>query len=182
MPGRHSSHVVEVVATIFFFFLPESQVLLQELDDALGVTEIVFLKLVDLVEGFLESFVGELAGGLVVLHDFIVEDRKVEGQTELDGVAGWECNNVCLVVSLERVLLYLFEEVSLGVLGDVAVVVANHLHEEGLSLILTVVVQHLSVDDADDLLAVLGQLVLDLGLVAGQGVTELSVLGVLLDS
>ena len=156
LPGRHSSHIVEVVAAIFFFFLPESQVLLQELDYALGVTEIVFLKLVDLVEGFLESFVGELAGGLVVLHDFIVEDREVEGQTELDGVAGWECNNVCLVVSLERVLLYLFEEVSLGVLGDVAVVVANHLDEEGLGFTFAWLGNNFLLDQVNDTLAISG--------------------------
>ena len=158
LPGRHSSHIVEVVAAIFFFFLPESQVLLQELDDALGVTEIVFLQLVDLVKGFLESFVGELACGLVVLHDFIMEDREVEGQTELDGVAGWECNNVCLVVSLERVLLYLFEEVAFGVLGDIAVVVTNHLDEEGLGLTVAALIEDFLFDHVNNALAVGGKL------------------------
>ena len=87
-----------------------------------------------------------------------------------------------LFVGFKSLLLDLFHKSTLCVLSDVAVVVTNHLHKEGLGLILAIVVKHLSVDDADDLLAVLGQLVLDLGLVSGQGITKLSVLRVLFDS
>ena len=85
------------------------------------------------------------------------------------------------LVSLKSLVLHLLEFSVLGVLGNVAVVVTDHLDEESLCLILAVVAQHLGVDNADDLLTVLGELELDLGLVAGQGVTELGVLGVLLD-
>jgi len=63
-----------------------------------------------------------------------VEDGEVEGEAELDGVARGQGDLVSLVVGLERVLLDLFHEGTLGILSDVAVVVANHLDEEGLGL------------------------------------------------
>jgi len=174
-----SSEVVDVV--VAFLLLPEGQVLLEELDDALGVTEVVLLELVDLVERILEGLVSELAGSLVVLHHLVVEDGEVQGEAELDGVAGGQGDLVGLVLGLESVLLDLLHEGALRVLGNVAVVVTDHLHEEGLGLTLAGLGEHLVVDDADDALAVGGQLVLDGALVGGKSVGVLGVLGVLLD-
>ncbi len=54
----------------------------------LGVTEVILFELVNLVEGLLECFVGEVACGLVALYDFVVEHGEVQGEAELDGVAG----------------------------------------------------------------------------------------------
>ncbi len=62
-----------MVVTILFL-LPEGQVLLKELDDALSITEIVLFKLVNLVQSILEGLVSKFAGSLVFFHDFIVED------------------------------------------------------------------------------------------------------------
>ena len=118
-----------MVVTLLFL-LPEGQVLLEELDDALGVTEVVFLELVDLVESFLEGVVSELAGNLVVLHHLVMEHGEVEGQAELDRVAWGQCNLVSFVICLESFLLNLLEQVSLCVFSDVAVVVTNHLDKE----------------------------------------------------
>ena len=44
-----TSQVVDLVIALFLFF-PESQVLLEKLDNALSITEVVLLELVDLVE------------------------------------------------------------------------------------------------------------------------------------
>jgi hypothetical protein len=101
------SEVIDLVVTFFLFF-PEGEVLLEEFNDALGVTEVVLLEFIDLVESILESLVSELAGSLVVLHDLVVEHGEVEGKAELDGVAWWEGDLVGLVVSFESVLLDLF--------------------------------------------------------------------------
>ena len=95
-----SSQVVDVVATIFFLLTPESQILFQKLNDALGVTEVIFLEFIDLVKGILEGLVGEVASGLVVLHHLVVEDREVKGETETDGVAGGKVDLIGLVVCL----------------------------------------------------------------------------------
>ena len=174
------SEVVDLVSTVLLI-LPQGQVLLEELDDALGVTEVILLKLVNLVESILEGLVGKLAGGLVVLHHFVVEDGEVQSETELDWVAWWEGDGVSLVVGLEGVLLDLLHELALGVLGDVSVVVTDHLDEESLWLAVAGLGEDLLVDHLDDHLAVSGQLVLDGGLVGGEGVGVLGVLGVLLD-
>ena len=70
---REASEVINVVASILLFFAPEGEVLLQQFNDALGVTEVVLFKLVDLVKCILETLVSEVAGGLVVLHDLVME-------------------------------------------------------------------------------------------------------------
>ena len=67
------SQVIDLVALLLFVF-PKGKVLLKKLDNALGITEVVFLKLVDLVEGILESLVSKFASSLVVLHHFVMED------------------------------------------------------------------------------------------------------------
>jgi hypothetical protein len=177
---RKQSEVVDLV-TVLFLVLPKSQVFLEELDDALGVTEVVFLELVDLVEGILEGLVGKLTGSLVVLEDLVMEDGEVEGETELDGVARGEGDLVSFGVSLESRLLDLFHEGTLGVLGDVAEVVADHLDEECLGLTVAGLGEDLGVDEVDDALAVSGELVLDGTLVAGECGSVLGILGVLLN-
>jgi hypothetical protein len=67
------SKVVDLVATLFLVF-PESKVLLEKFNNALGVTEVILLELVNFVKCILESLVGKFASSLVVLHNFVVED------------------------------------------------------------------------------------------------------------
>jgi len=117
----------------------------------------------------------------VVLHDLVVEDGEVEGKAELDGVAGGQLDLVGLVVSLQGRLLNLIEEGVTGVLSDVAVVVTDHLDEEGLGLTVAVLRENVLVDDINDVLAVLGEGLLDFELVGGECGVVLLVLGVLLD-
>jgi hypothetical protein len=171
------SEVVDLVVAVLLL-LPEGQVLLEELDNALGISEVVFLELVDLVESILEGLVGKLASSLVVLHDFVVEDGEVEGETELDGVARGQGDLVGFVVCLKSILLDLLHEGTLCVLSDVAVVVADHLDEESLGLSIAGLSEHLLVDDVNNALAVAVELVLDVGLVVSEGTLVLGVLGV----
>ena len=179
--AKNNSEVLDLVATVLLFLFPEGQVLLEELDDALGVTEIVFLEFVNLVQSVLESAISELAGGRVVLHDFVVEDREVKSKSKLDGVAGWEGNLVSFFISLECILLNLLELGTLSVFGDVAVVVTDHLHEEGLRLTIAGLSKDLVVNHVHNLLAIVGQLLLNFSLVAGKCFRELGVLGILLN-
>jgi len=174
------SEVVDLVVAVLLL-LPEGQVLLEELDNALGISEVVLLELVDLVESILESLVSQVAGSLVVLHNLVVEHGEVEGEAELDGVARGEGNLVGFIVGLESVLLDRLHEGALGVLGDVAVVVTDHLDEEGLGLTVAGLGEHLGVDGVDNALAVFVELALNGGLVGGESVGVLGVLGVLLN-
>jgi len=110
-----------------------------------------------------------------------MEDGEVEGKSELDGVAGEKGDLVSLVVGLESVLLDLFHEGTLGILGDITVVVTNHLDEESLGLTVAGLGEDLGVDEVDNGLAVSGQLGFDGSLVSGKSGGILGVLGVLLD-
>ena len=129
----------------------------------------------------MESIVSEFAGLGVILEDFVVEDREVESESELDGVAGGKIDAVGLFVGFLGLFLDFFKLLVLGVLGDVAVVVTNHLDEEGLGLIGAVGVENAAVDHVDDLLAVGHELGLNLALVLEKRGIELGVLGVLFD-
>ena len=102
---RSTSQVIDLVVITFFLFLPESQVLLEELNDALGVTEVILLELVDLLESILESLISKLTSGLVVFHNFVVEDGEVKGKTKLDWVAWWEGDLIGFFVGFESFLL-----------------------------------------------------------------------------
>jgi len=156
-----SSQVVDVVATIFFLLTPESQILFQKLNDALGVTEVIFLEFIDLVKGILEGLVGEVASGLVVLHHLVVEDREVKGETQADGVAGGKVDLIGLVVCLKCTLLDILEVSTLGVFSDVTVVIADHLHEESLGLTVAGLGEHMLVNQVYNVLAVLLELCLN---------------------
>ena len=175
------SQVVNGVVVVLFFS-PEGEVLFEELDDGLGISKVVLLEFVNLVESILEGLVSKIASGLVVLHGFIMEDREVEGESELDGVARGEGDSVGIIVSGEGGLLDLLEVITLGVLSDVAVVVTDHLDKEGLGLTIAGLGEDLRVDHVDDSLAVVLELFLNAGLVSSEGVSELGVLGVLLNS
>jgi len=106
----------------------------------------------------------------VVLHDLVVEDGEVEGEAELDGVAGRQGDLVGCVVGLEGVRFGGFEVGTLGVLGNVTIVVADHLDEEGLGLTVAGFLEDVVGDHVDDALAVVAELLLDAGLVLGKGI------------
>ena len=159
-----TSQVVDLVIALLLFF-PESQVLLEKLDDALSIAEVVLLELVNLVEGLLKSTVCELTSLCMVLKYFIVEDREVEGEAKLNWVASWKIDRVCLLVGGLCLLLDVLKFGFLGVLCDVTVVVTDHLHEESFGLISAFACQDTVIDHIDNLLTVFLELFFDLILV-----------------
>jgi hypothetical protein len=176
-----SSQIVNGIVVVLLFS-PESEVLLEEFDDALGVTEIVFLELVNFVKGVLEGLVSEVAGGLVVLHGFVVEDREVEGKSELDRIARREVDGVGFVVSFEGRVLNFIKVITLGVLSNVTVVVSDHLDKESLGLSVAGFGKNLILNHIDDSLAIVLELGFDAGFISEKSVGELGVFGVLLNS
>jgi len=176
-----SSQVVNGGAITFLFLSPESQVFFEKFNDTFGIAEVVFLELIDLLECFLESLVGKLASLAVILHHFVVKHREVESKAELDRVASGKVDIVGGVVCFEGRLLDLLELVISGVFGNVTIVVANHLYEEGLSLSFAGLVQYLGLDDANDALTVENKLLFNLGLVGEQSIIVFRILGILLN-
>ena len=75
---------------LLFLLLPEGEVLLEELDDGLGISEGLLINVVDLLESIREGLLSEFTGLLVVVHNLVVEHGEVEGKTKSDWVAGVE--------------------------------------------------------------------------------------------
>jgi hypothetical protein len=177
-----TSQVVDTGLVAFLFLLPEGEVLFEKLNDTLGVTEVVLLELINLVKGALEGVISQLTGLGVILKHLIVENREVQSETELNWVACGQVNLVSLLVSFLGRVLYLLKTVIFCVLSNVAIVVTDHLDEEGAGFVsAALLINHLLVDDSDNFLAVSFELILDLFLVLEKRIVELGVLGVLLD-
>jgi len=123
-----------------------------------------------------------LARLLVVLHHLVVEDGEVEGETQFDGVARVQALScrLRLLIVLECAVAGLCEDVPLGRLSHVPVVVTDHLEEEGAALRVTRL-HTVLLDHVYDVLAVLLELTLDLLLVVAECSTELLVLRILLN-
>ena len=71
--------------------------------------------------------------------------------------------------------------VTLGIFSDVAVVITDHLDEESLSFIGTLLGKNFLVNKVNDALAIIDELGLNAGLVGGESISVLGVLGVLLN-
>ena len=117
----------------------------------------------------------------MILEDFIVKHGEVQGESELNKVAGGKTDCVCGLVSLLALLLKILEDVVLGVLGQVAVKVTDHLDEENLVRIGTFSVKDMVFYHFNDLVAVSLKLGHDLSLVGLKGRVKLGVLRILLN-
>ena len=165
------------------FLLPEGKVLLEELDDGLGISEGLFIDVINLLEGLGKSLLAELASLLVVVHNLVVEHGEVESKTKSDGVASVKLlgENVSLLVALLSTLLDGVEVVALGGLRNISVVVTDHLLEEGLGLVVRGELEAVVTNDTNNSKANVVKLLFDLLLVGLESATKLGVLGVLLD-
>jgi len=85
---------------VSFFLLPEGKVLLEELDDGLGISESLLVDVIDLLKGLGKGGFTELASLLVVVHHLILEYGVVEGKTKSDWVAGIETTSVLLGIAV----------------------------------------------------------------------------------
>ena len=83
---KDKSQIFNCILTVFLF--PERKVLLEELNDGLGVSEGFLIDVINLFESLSEGALSEFTGFLVIVHDLVVEDRLVEGKSESRGVAG----------------------------------------------------------------------------------------------
>ncbi len=72
---------------LVLLFLPKGQVLLEKLDDGLGIPESFLINVVNFLESIRKGLFSECAGLLVVLHHLVVEDGEVQSETESNGVA-----------------------------------------------------------------------------------------------
>jgi hypothetical protein len=62
------------LAVQILLLFPECEVFLEEFNDGLRISELIFGEVIDVFESSLEALISQLAGLLMILHDFIVED------------------------------------------------------------------------------------------------------------
>jgi len=72
---------------LLLFLLPEGEILLEELNDGLGISEGLLIDVVNLFESIREGLLTKLTSLLVVVHNFIVEDGEVKSKTKSDWIA-----------------------------------------------------------------------------------------------
>ena len=168
---------------MLLFFFPEGQVLFEELNDGLGISEGLFVNIIDLLESIRKCGFSEFAGLLVVVHDLVVEDREVESKSESNWVAGVERFRGLLgkLIVLKSAVLDGLKLISLSALSNISIVVSNHLVEESLGLIGGSLWVALSLNDFYDIHALGVKLAFDLLFVGGESLRILGVFWVLLD-
>ena len=73
---------------MFKLLFPQGHILFEELNDALGVSELLLFEFVNLFESSLESIVSGFDGILRFLKYFVLEDRVVECKAKFGRIAG----------------------------------------------------------------------------------------------
>jgi len=168
---------------LLLLFLPERKVLLKEFDDGLGISESLFINIVDLLESIGQCLFSEFASLLVVVHDFVVENGEVKSESKSDWVAsvkGFGGRAGKLVV-LKSTVFDGIELITGGALSNVSVIITDHLVEEGFGLVSGSLGHARVLDNFDNLDALIVEFLLDLLLVLSESCVELLVLWVLLD-
>jgi hypothetical protein len=168
---------------LLFLFLPEREILLEELDDRLGVSEGFFINVIDLLEGIRECGFTKFTGLFMVVHHFVMEYGEVESKTKSDWVASVEGLGGALgeLIVLEGSTFDGLELIRSGTLSNVSVVISNHLVEEGLGFVGAGNLHALIHNDINDSDALFIELSFDLFLVSTKAILELDVLWILLN-
>jgi hypothetical protein len=168
---------------LLLLFLPERKVLLEEFDDGFGISESLFINIIDLLESIGQSSFSEFASLLVVVHHFVVEDGEVESQSKSDWVASVEGLGRLAgkLVVLKGSVLDGIKLITGGALGNISVIITDHLVEESFGLVSGSLGHARVLDNVDDFDALIVEFLLDLLLVLSESVVELLVLWVLLD-
>jgi hypothetical protein len=168
---------------LLLLFFPEGEILLKEFDDRFGISEGLLIDVINLLESIWESSFSKLTGFLVLVHNFVVEDREVKSESKSDWVASIEGFGTGLgkFVVLKSTVLNDIELITLSALGNVSVVITDHLVEESFGLISGGNIHAWILNDADDADALVVKLLLDLLLVLGESIIKFGVFWVLLD-
>jgi len=168
---------------LLLFLLPEGKVLLEELDDGLGISEGFLVDVINLLESVRQSLFTKFTCLLVVVHNFVVEHGEVESQSQSDWVASVEGLRSRLgeLIVLEGTIFDSLEFVCGGALSNISVIITDHFVEEGLGLISGGNLHAGLLDDLNNTDALLVKLLLDLLLVDRKTLLEFLVFWILLD-
>jgi len=169
---------------LLLFFFPEGEILLKELDDRFGISEGLLIDVINLLESIWESGFSEFTGLLMIVHNFIVEDREVKSKSKSDWIASIKGlrTSLSIWIVFKGTVFDGVKLITLSALSNVSVVITNHLVEESFGLIGGGDTHAGIFDDVDDIDALGIKLLLDLLLVHTETFIEFRVFWVLLNS
>jgi hypothetical protein len=173
----HAILIVILAGALVRLAGPKSQVITQELHDQSRVLVRSLRELVKARDGLIEGRLGELAGGLLVLEDFVEAHRVVEGETETDGVSGiedLEGDLLSLLVELGGLLLVLLIS---DELCEITVIVTSHLKIKHSGLVLlNVVLDKGILEKVENIQADIAELRLNLAAISDDEIIELALI------
>merc|ERR1740139_434204 len=145
---------------------PQGQIIAQQLQDQRGIFVRVLCHVVKLGNCIFESCASHLARLIWIGEHLILEDRKVQCQTQADGMCHSQiglCDFLRFLISLPGIIRRCCFLVTCGELGNVTVVVGLHLLVENLRLTAACLADQVSIEQPKDRVANLLQLCLHLG-------------------
>jgi len=168
---------------LLFLLFPEREVFFKELDDGFGISESFLVNIVNLLKSVRESLFSKFASSLVVVHNFVVEDREVKGKSKSDWVASVQRSGGVggRLIVLKSTVFDGIKLITLGALSDVSIVISHHFVEESFSLVSGGFTHALALNNINDGDALVIKLLLDLLLINGETLIEFRVFWVLLD-
>ena len=147
---------------------PQGEVVAKELHDEGRILVRLLVEGVELGDGIVECLFGDVTGTVGAVEDLVVEDGEVEGKAKTDGVGGGKVSGGDArggLVGIEGGRSGSLASLAGLELGEVTVVIALHLVVEDLGLLGGGVGDEGLLDDAEDVIADVDELGLDLGLV-----------------
>lgn len=164
---------------------PQGQVVSEKLHDQSGIFIAFFGERIELSDGIIEGGLGECAGVLWVVQNFVVENGVVKSKTKSDRVGGRHvrlCDIEGGLVSFLGALHDSFSVIAAGNFGQVSVVVTLHFEVEDFGLASRRLGDKMSVQQIKNDLADVAELDLDLlSIFLSDGEFLLAVLALLLD-
>jgi len=168
---------------LLFLLFPEREVFFKEFDNGFSISEGLLIDVINLLESIGKRFLSKFTGLLVVVHNFVVEDREVKGKSKSDWVASVQRSGGVgggLIV-LKSTVFDGIKLITLGALSDVSIVISHHFVEESFSLVSGSFTHALALNNINDGDALVIKLLLDLLLINGETLIEFRVFWVLLD-
>ena len=170
-------------SVLIFFFFPKRKILLKQFNDWFSISESLFINIINLLKGIGESLFTKITGLLVVVHNFVMEDREVKSKTKSDWVAGVQRlrSGLCKNVILKSSIFDLFDIIFSGALCNVSIIVTDHLVEESFGFISGCDLHTWVFDNRDDVHALIKKFLFNLFFVSSESIVEFWVFWVLLN-
>jgi hypothetical protein len=120
------------VSTFNKITCPKSKVISQKLHYSSWISVLFLFKCVQILNGCVESLLGQFAGKFWRAHDFIIENRVVQGKTQSNWMSSLEFLGffLCLFIRILCAIDNWFSFITLLEFTKISIIISFHLVEE----------------------------------------------------